>query len=106
MALEEKLQDKIQRQQRKMKEISISLERLDRDYQKIFKELALTPEQLQTYMENPENFTPPIWEELQNEKKKLDEGLNLELTRVRDPKKLKKTYSENGSIQQHWLFVR
>lgn len=106
MPLQEKLENKIQQHQKKMKEISVSLEQLDRDYQQLLKEIALTPQQLQEYIENSENFTPPIWEQLQNEKKMLDEKLDLELSRVRDPIKMKEKFAENGVVQQHWLFVR
>lgn len=106
MSLEEKLEEKIQKTKFKMKELSLALERLNQEYHQLLEELASTPEQIKDYLENSENFTPPIWEMLQNEKKKLDDQLNLELSRVRDPLKLKKTFSENGSIQNHWLFVR
>lgn len=106
MAFEQKLEDKITTTQRKLKELSIKMEKLDHDYNKLLKELELTPEQLKNYIENPENFTQPIWEQLQNEKKMLDEKLNLELSRASDPNKTKQAYSEKGTIQQHWLFVR
>jgi hypothetical protein len=106
MSLEEKLEEKIQKTKLKMKELSLALERLNQEYQQLLDELASTPEQIKDYLENSDNFTPPIWEMLQNEKKKLDDQLNLELSLVRDPLKLKKTFSEKGSIQNHWLFVR
>jgi len=106
MSVEEKLETKIQKTERKLLEMSIILKRLDREYQKLLDEMALTPEQLKAYVENPENFAPPIWEQLQNEKKMLDEKLNLELSCVPDLAKAKKTISERGTVQQHWLFVR
>jgi uncharacterized membrane-anchored protein YhcB (DUF1043 family) len=106
MSIKEKLEEKIQKTERKLNEVAISLKRLDREYQQLLEELALTPEQLSGYVENPDNFSPPIWEYLQNEKKKLDEKLNLELSHVSDPLKTKKTFSERGNIQPHWLFVR
>lgn len=106
MSVKEKLEVKIHRTERKLNEISISLKRLDREYQELLKELSFTPDQLKDYVENSDNFAPPIWEQLQNEKKKWDEKLNLELNSVPDPLKTKKTASEQAGIQQHWLFVR
>ncbi len=106
MSLKENLEEKIQKTQLKMKELAISLEQLKFDYQKLVEELALSPEQLKEYVENSENFSPPIWKQLQEEKKQLDEKLNLELNQVRDPLQIKKTFSEKGNVQQHWLFVR
>jgi hypothetical protein len=106
MSVKEKLEEKIQKTDRRLNEFSINLERLDNDYQQMLKDLSLTPDQLKNYVENPNNFAQPVWDELQNEKKKLDEKLNLELNSVVDPLKTKQTTSERGTIQQHWLFVR
>jgi hypothetical protein len=106
MSSKEKLEDKIHKTERKLNELSIILKRLDREYQELLKELSSTPEQLKEYVANPDHFDPPIWEQLQNEKKIWDEKLNLELNSVPDPLKTKKTVSERASIQQHWLFVR
>lgn len=106
MSTEEKLEDKIQRTERKLLELSLILKRLDGEYQRLLEEMSFTPKQLQEYVENPKNFAPPIWERLENEKKMLDEKLNLELNNITDTVKTKKTLSERGQVQKHWLFVR
>jgi hypothetical protein len=106
MAIEEKLEEKIHRTERKLIELSLHIQRLNHEYQDILKELALTPEQLKEFADNPENFPPPIWEQLQNEKKIMNEMLESELNNVRDANKTKKTIAERGNVQQHWLFVR
>lgn len=106
MAIEEKLEEKIHRTERKLVELSLHIQRLSREYQEILEELALTPEQLKEFAENPANFPPPIWEQLQKEKKQMNEKLELELTNVRDANKTKKAIAERGTVQQHWLFVR
>jgi len=106
MAIEEKLEDKIHRTERKLKELFLHLQRLDREYQTLLKELDTTPEQLQAFAENPDNFSPALWEELQNAKKELEEKLKLKLDNVCDANKTKKTLSEKGKVQKHWLFVR
>ncbi|WP_068468696.1 hypothetical protein [Candidatus Protochlamydia phocaeensis] len=106
MSLEKKLKEKIQQTQLKMQEISINMEKLEREYQLLLEELALTPDQLKNYVEDSNNFSPPIWEQLQNDKQKLDEKLDLDLKSVRDPLKIQKTLSESSHVRQHWIFVR
>lgn len=100
------VQIKIQQKKQKMRELTIHLEKLDREYQQLLQDVDLSPDQIQTYMDDPANFSKPIWEKLQLEKKKLDEKLNLSLNNVKNTKKIEQTFSERGAIQRHWIFVR
>src|SRR5437016_125699 len=104
MSLEQKLEKNFHRTQKKMKELTIEMERLEREYQQMLKEFGLSSEQLKEFAENSENFSPPIWEQLQKEKKQLDEKLDLSLNNIRDPAKAKKALSEKGTVQPHWIF--
>lgn len=106
MAIEEKFEEKIHRTERKLIELSLHIQRLSREYQEILDELALTPDQLKEFAENPDNFPPTVWEQLQKEKKQMHEKLDLDLNNIRDANKTKKTIAERGTVQQHWLFVR
>ncbi len=106
MSDKENLDHQLQQTMLKMKELSIKKERLAHTYQQLLTDLAMTSEEVLTYTKNPDNFSPPLWEELQNEKKKLDEELELELSHVRDPLKTKKSLSEQGLVKPHWIFVR
>lgn len=106
MSFKEKLEDKIQNTERRLVELSLILKKLDREYQKLLDEMSVTPEAVKSFVENPDHFPPPIWEQLQNEKKMRDEKLNMELSCVPDLTKTKKTMSERSQIQQHWLHVR
>ena len=106
MAIHEKIEEQIHKTEQKLKELSIHIQRLDREYTQLLEELELTPEQLKDFAKNPANFSSSIWEKLQEEKKQFDEELNLKLSNVRDANKTKQTLSEKSSIQQHWLFVR
>lgn len=102
----ESISDNILQTERKLKELSIKMEKVQQDYQKLLNEIGLSPEQISEYVDNPDNFSPPIWEMLQKERAHLDERLNLELSRIKDPRKNEKKYSDQAVIQQHWLFVR
>jgi DNA-binding transcriptional MerR regulator len=106
MSLEQKMDEKFHTTQIKMKELSIEMGKLELEHQKLMKNLGLTPEEIQAFASNESNYSPPIWEQLQQEKKQLDEKLNLSLNNIRDPNKVKKTLSETASIQSHWIFVR
>ncbi len=106
MSKEDELYHKYQSTQQKLKELSIMSEKIDRNYQSILDLLGLSPTELNEFMENSENFSPEIWEDMQKEKKKMEELLNLQMTALRDPKVINKKYSERGRIKQNWLFVR
>lgn len=106
MAFKDKMEDKMQRTEKKLMELSLNLKRIDREYQGLLEEMAISAEQLEEYARDEKKTSSPIWIQLQNEQKKLDEQLNLELNAISDPSKTKKTQSERGNVQRHWLFVR
>ncbi|MBS4163698.1 Uncharacterized protein PRO82_001001 [Candidatus Protochlamydia amoebophila] len=106
MSLEQKIEEKFHSTQVKMKEISVGMGKLESEYQKLLKDLGLSNEEVHEFASNPSNYSAPIWEQLQNEKKQLDEKLNLNLNNVRDPLKVKKAFSDHATIQSHWIYVR
>lgn len=89
-----------------MRQLSMQMEKLEREYHEILTKSELTHEQIQTYIEDPANFSLPIWERLKAEQVKLDQKLDLAEKNVKDTNKLKKIFSERGSIRPHWIFVR
>lgn len=91
--------------QKRLNEIRIRLEGMDRDYQDFldrFDSILPSSEDLN----NKENFTSHEWEELQTEKKHLEDLLNLELGRIKDPEKSEKTMKQQSELRQHWLYIR
>lgn len=106
MAFKEKMEGKMQRTEKKLLELSLNLKRIDREYQGLLEEMAISAEQLEEYARDEKKTSSPIWIQLQNEQKKLDDQLNLELNAISDSSKTKKTQAERGNVQQHWLFVR
>lgn len=89
-----------------LRQLSIQMEKLEREYQEILTKTNLSHEQIKNYVEDPSNFSLPIWERLQTEKIKLSEKLELAEKDVKDTKKLKKAFSERGFVRPHWIFVR
>lgn len=106
MFFNQKLNDRLHQTQTKLKELEINLEKLDREYKKLIAETELDPDHIQGYIDEPTNFSEPIWERLQKEKKKLSDNLNKSLNLVTDPTRVKKTFAERGTIQQNWIFVK
>jgi len=99
--LEKILEDK----NKKIKELAIRNENLDRETKAFLNELKVTPDQLTTFIEDKDNFTEENWKELHKERNKLDEKLQTEIKSIRNPLDVKKAYSER-KIDTHWLFVK
>jgi len=105
MFKEDNLDEKIEKNDSKIKEISIQIQNLNREEKALLDELKVTPEQLSTFIENKENFSEKNWDEIQSQKKKLDQKLLLELANIRNPSKTKKAFKERN-IDNNWLFVK
>lgn len=105
MLSQDNFEEKLQGNEKKIRELSIRLEKLESDVSVFLKELEVTPDQLTAFISKKENFTEENWEELQKQKKQLDEKLDLQLKNVRDPLKIKKALG-SLNVGQHWLYVK
>lgn len=105
MSLNSTLEEQIKKQEKRVQEIVIRMENLDRELDELFVDLKVTPEQLDTFISDKNNFTDENWEQLQNLRKVLEEKLQRELDNIRDPLKIKQTYSDRN-VGRHWIFVR
>src|SRR5262245_24830884 len=99
------LDQHLEEKNKKIKELIIRNEVLDKETKKFIEELKVTTEQLTAFIEKQENFTEKNWKELQKEKNKIEQRLHTDLISMRNPLEVKKTYAER-KIDQHWLFVR
>lgn len=88
-----------------LKELLLRSKELENEETKLFQELKVTPEQISTFIEKPENFTAENWEKIKTHKAQLSEKLDLQLKNIRNPLKTKKTY-EKSIIDNRWLFVK
>lgn len=98
-------EEKAQKNERKIEELSIRIDAIDREIHNLLHELNVTPEQLSQFVNTERNFTEENWMQLQEEQKKMQEKLQVELEYIRNPQQMKKRYAER-SIGNHWLFVR
>lgn len=98
-------EEKLKINEKKLRELAIRLESLDSEIHGFLNELNVTPEQLSAFVSCKDNFTDDNWEELQQQKMKLDQKLDVEIKNVRDPLKSKKALA-SLNVARHWLHVR
>lgn len=101
----QKLEQDILKNHLAFQELLIQMDGMNEEIGLLLTELNVTRNQLQQYLSNPHNFTEENWQELQKQRKLLDDKLSREIDNVRDPRKAKKSQNERN-IQQHWLFVK
>ncbi len=88
-----------------LQQLLIRLDALDREVKVLLDELQVTPEQVSTFLANQDNFTPENWQELQDQRKTLDDKLKRDMENIRNPSKAKKTQADRH-VQRHWLYVK
>jgi hypothetical protein len=91
--------------EKKITELEIQNDNLNLSFAAFLRDLKLTTEQIDCFVNNPDNFSKENWEELQRQKQQLDEKLKLALDNIRNPLKNKKAYAHR-KVDQHWLYVR
>lgn len=92
--------------ERKLKELEIQNESLDREISHFLAECNVTEKQLTTYVSSREYFTDSQWDTLQKERKKMDDALQLKLACIPKLSKKKKAEQEKIIVSPQWLFVR
>lgn len=105
MFLKDNIEEKLSANEKKIRELDIRFEKLNNDIKNFLNELQVTPEQLTSFISQKENFTEENWEELQKQKKQLEDKLNLELKNITNPLKSKKARA-SLNIDRHWLYVK
>lgn len=99
------LEEHILGHEKKVQELAIRLENIEREVSELMNELKVTSEQVTIFINDQNNFTSENWQELQNQRQILEEKLQREIANIRDPQKMKKKQAERN-IGQHWLYVR
>ena len=105
MFTEDDLENLIVKNEQKIKGLSIQIETIDREAAELLNELDVTPEQLTQFVKNSENFSKKNWEELQRQRKLLNEKLQRDLDNINNPKKTKDTYKK-FRVPPNWIPVR
>ncbi len=100
------IEEKIKQNEKKIREMDISFEKLSNDVSNLMAELPLSIEKINEHLEDPSNFSAEEWEKLQKLRTDLDEKLHHELANIRNPIKSKKASDLDRHVQRHWLHVR
>lgn len=97
--------NKTKQNEKRLHELTMEFERLNKETSQFLKSLKVTPKQLTTFIEDKDKFSEKNWEMLQKERKKLEEKLDLELNNIKDPKQVEKKFNER-CVAPHWIFCR
>lgn len=98
-------EDHISQNEKKINELSLQIEALDRKVEELLNEFKIDCEAILKFNENKDNFSDEEWEELQHERDQLRLRLLKELQGIKNPTETEKKYKERN-VQPHWLFIR
>jgi DNA repair exonuclease SbcCD ATPase subunit len=99
----DELEDQIDSNEKKLKALLARLEEVDQEVDQLFTDLDVLPEQIQSFIENKENFTEDNWAEIQRQ---LAEQKTLATETVVDKTRVRQVYKERSQIRPNWMFVR
>lgn len=105
-AKEDSLDNLITKNNRSLQELIIRIDVLEKEIQHLLDELNVTPEQVSEFIADKSNFTSENWDELNKQRRELEQKLSKEKNNISDPLKAKKTHSELAQVAPHWLFVK
>ena len=102
---EQSLEQQLEKQQRRIQELELENEALNREIDGFLEEVGVSSQQISDYVHNQDNFSKEEWQRLQACSSDLEQKLQQKLENIADPRKNKKNYDERN-IPQHWVFVR
>ncbi|MEC7838532.1 MAG: hypothetical protein VX777_00680 [Chlamydiota bacterium] len=104
----ESQQDKMRSLDKKIREITILMEKIDRDIETFFFENNINPIEVAerlSKLSKQENVTEEEWENYQEARRIVSEELKIDIETIENPEKAKKSYNDRF-VQPHWLYVR
>lgn len=103
--LNNNLEERIEANERRIKELTIALEGWEAEYNALLQEMDIDIEEVRERLSNPDNFDPQTWEVLQEHKKALEEKL-ASISDVPSLKEIKKKYDDLRDRKPHWIPMR
>jgi hypothetical protein len=91
--------------QKKIQELEILLEALTNQTSELFENEGIDPNKLSAYLHDSKNFSPQEWNQIQEEKNKIEFQLQRLFQNSSNPKKAKKTRDDLKN-SQHWIPIR
>lgn len=91
---------------KKFMELKTRLQDWEEKFCQILKETGLELEDVQNFSADQNNMSPSEWQLWQEEKKHHEDILAHEISLLRNLRELEQTYSNNGAVKSHWLYIR
>ncbi len=98
-------EQKATKQNKALLDLLIYIDSLDRDVKNLMTELKVSAEQIDLFVNHEQNFTAENWQELQTQRKLLDEKLTREKENIPNPVVNQQRQLEN-QLKSNWLFVK
>jgi len=103
----EQIENKKTKNDRRMKELEIEFESLSRQLDGMYEELGISPEELESFLSNADNFTAETWKALLAVRDDLDQKLNSQKQENGEVQHGHQGRSHNDRfIAPHWIHVR
>lgn len=99
------VQDRSAKNEKKIKEVTAKFERVESLLDNLLKDHGVSQEDLDAFLENPKNFDPATWNELQNVSKQLDHKLQTDLKNIKNVNSTAQKYKVLSRANQ-WMFVK
>jgi len=106
MFLKNKIEDRINSNNKKIQGLERLIESLDRDVRDLFEEIEVSPQQIQQLLSDPKNFTEEDWQRIEECRQQQDKQLECDLANIQNPRSTQQAYSSNSRVKSHWLCVR
>ncbi len=83
----------------------LKIQNMEKKTSELFEELGLSSHQLHHYLNDPANFTPAAYKELQRYNLELETLLEQRIEQVKSTVK-RKPSPRDMNVKGHWLFMR
>ena len=90
-----------------LEQTRIRVEEMEKKTEALFQELGISPHQLHHYLNDPANFTPEAFQELQRYQQAQEEHIQRSIeAATAGMKKRRKLASHELTGSSHWIFIR
>lgn len=96
----------ILKQEKQIQELEIRLNTLQKHMDQLYREVGVTPEQLDAAFQKSENFTPEEWKMVQIQEKQIQAQIDQAANKGAKPADTAKTRHQQRELERHWIFVR
>ncbi|CDZ79570.1 hypothetical protein BN1013_00064 [Candidatus Rubidus massiliensis] len=109
MLYKDTVENHIARNEKKIREIEIENEQLQRLEGELFSDLNVTPKQIHTFLADQEQFSLKNLLHIEEQREDLEKKINRSIANVSNVLETKKSIDQRkeiGKHGQHWLFVK